>query len=265
MFARGASPGKVKTWSYNEEDEDFTKGMLHAQPIVLVLNILFPDATALDIWALDHLRTLFHNASTDSNLANELRQDKTVFFLHLLGLDTTGHSYRPHSREYMQNIQVVDDIVRQTEELVDGFYSDHNTAFVFTADHGMSVIGNHGDGHPDNTRTPLIAWGAGVRGPLPDSTPTSHDAYSSSWGLSDLFRRDVEQADVACLMAALLGTEWPVNGVGVLPDADPSRPGFLALPAGEKGTAEASLVNARVLLEHYGKKEGSCACIGSMA
>lgn len=28
MFARGATPGKVKTWSYNEEDEDFTKGKL---------------------------------------------------------------------------------------------------------------------------------------------------------------------------------------------------------------------------------------------
>jgi phosphatidylinositol glycan class N len=28
MFARGATPGKVKTWCYNEEDEDFTKGIL---------------------------------------------------------------------------------------------------------------------------------------------------------------------------------------------------------------------------------------------
>jgi len=26
MFARGASPGKVKTWSYDEDEEDFTKG-----------------------------------------------------------------------------------------------------------------------------------------------------------------------------------------------------------------------------------------------
>lgn len=26
MFARGATPGTVRTWSYNEEDEDFTKG-----------------------------------------------------------------------------------------------------------------------------------------------------------------------------------------------------------------------------------------------
>lgn len=28
MFSQGATPGKVLTWSYNEEDEDFTKGIL---------------------------------------------------------------------------------------------------------------------------------------------------------------------------------------------------------------------------------------------
>lgn len=28
MFAQGATPGKVHTWCYNEEDEDFTKGKL---------------------------------------------------------------------------------------------------------------------------------------------------------------------------------------------------------------------------------------------
>lgn len=26
MFSRGADPGRVKTWSYDEEDEDFTRG-----------------------------------------------------------------------------------------------------------------------------------------------------------------------------------------------------------------------------------------------
>ena len=46
----------------------------------------------------------------------------------------------------MANIQVVDEIVKQTEELFREFYRDEETAFVFTADHGMSKIGNHGDG-----------------------------------------------------------------------------------------------------------------------
>lgn len=164
------------------------------------------------------------------------------------------------------NIQVVDAIVRQTETLFSEFYGDEQTSFVFTADHGMSQIGNHGDGgtllffthrttclmhpsDPDNTRTPLIVWGAGVRGPLPDSNPSSHDEYSAPWDLSHLMRHDVEQADVAALMAALLGIEWPVNSVGVIPDVDHQRPGYLASINGEKAQAEASIVNAKVLFQ----------------
>lgn len=81
MFGQGATPGKVDMWCYHEDEEDFTK-----------------DATALDVWVLDHLRALFHNATTNATLATQLRKDRTVFFLHLLGLDTTGHSYRPHSK-----------------------------------------------------------------------------------------------------------------------------------------------------------------------
>ena len=46
----------------------------------------------------------------------------------------------------MENIKVVDDIVKRTERLVSEFYGDNETVFVFTADHGMSKIGNHGDG-----------------------------------------------------------------------------------------------------------------------
>ena len=46
----------------------------------------------------------------------------------------------------MRNIQVVDGIVSETESLMSQFYGDSETSFVFTADHGMSRIGNHGDG-----------------------------------------------------------------------------------------------------------------------
>jgi hypothetical protein len=52
----------------------------------------------------------------------------------------------PRGQEYMNNIRVVDDIVRQTEQLMSEFYGDQETSYVFTADHGMSKIGNHGDG-----------------------------------------------------------------------------------------------------------------------
>lgn len=98
---------------------------------------------------------------------------------------------------------------------------------------------------PDNTRTPLVVWGKGVRGPLSDSAPSSHDEYSAPWGLSHVLRRDVEQADVAALMAALIGIDWPVNSVGVLPDVNPALPGYLAFED-EITQARAAEINAKV-------------------
>ncbi|KAK0220043.1 Phosphatidylinositolglycan class N-domain-containing protein [Armillaria fumosa] len=234
MFTRGAVPGVVKEWSYDEDAEDFTQ-----------------DATKLDLWVLEHLRDLFRNATTDSTLDHQLRSDKVVIFMHLLGLDTAGHSYRPHSLEYMNNIQVVDGIVKETENLISNFFQDNETSYIFTADHGMSVIGNHGDGNPDSTRTPLVAWGKGIRGPLPDSIPSSHDSYSQPWGLTHLYRRDIEQADIAALMATLVGIDWPANSVGVLPDVDPTRPGYLLPRNGDQSLAEAALINAKTILENY--------------
>jgi phosphatidylinositol glycan class N len=103
---------------------------------------------------------------------------------------------------------------------------------------------------PDNTRTPLVAWGAGIRGPVlnpafPHQIP---DDYSAPWELSHIVGRDVEQADVTALMAALLGTHWPVNSVGVLPDVDPHKDGYLSMRGGEREIAEAAVVNAKVNL-----------------
>ena len=109
---------------------------------------------------------------------------------------------------------------------------------------------------PDNTRTPLIAWGKGIRGPQPDSSVSSHDDYSSPWKLDHFMRRDVSQADLAPLMASLIGIDWPANSVGVLPDVDPTQVGYLAPRQGEEALARHALVNARVLLEHYYVKHG---------
>lgn len=54
----------------------------------------------------------------------------------------------------MENIKVVDDVVNRTERLVSEFYGDDETVFVFTADHGMSTIGNHGDGGTSKPQYP---------------------------------------------------------------------------------------------------------------
>ncbi|GAA5965459.1 hypothetical protein JCM21900_006306 [Sporobolomyces salmonicolor] len=210
MFQRGASdPTKVDAWSYDEEAEDFSA-----------------DAVHLDLWVLDQLEALLKNASTSPALRQTLDRAGTVFFLHLLGLDTTGHSYRPHGPEYHRNIRVVDHVVSSTVKLLNEYYGDDGeTAFVFTADHGMSSLGNHGDGHPDNTRTPLVVWGKGVRRQAEWEEPAMHDEYSKDWGIRGV-RRDVEQADVAPLMSVLAGIPIPANSAGRVPleylDASPS-------------------------------------------
>src|ERR1700733_8496630 len=109
----------------------------------------------------------------------------------------------------MNNIRVVDDIVREAEQLISEFYGDQETSYIFTADHGMSKIGNHGDGgnffsplqqhtslryssDPDNTRTPPIAWGAGIRKPIHNlNFSQAADDYFTLWELSHIVRCDV--------------------------------------------------------------------------
>lgn len=77
-------------------------------------------------------------------------------------------------------------------------------------------IGSHGDGHPTNTDTPLVAWGAGIKYPKPaignshsDSVTRFVDKHAHDmptpydWGLNRVERVDVNQADIAPLMVGL--------------------------------------------------------------
>ncbi|KAI9347798.1 Phosphatidylinositolglycan class N-domain-containing protein [Zopfochytrium polystomum] len=149
MFAEGASdPSKVATIMYSPEFEDFAE----------------KDAAKLDTWVFDKFDEFMKEAKSNATLASQLRSDKVVLFFHLLGLDTNGHGHRPNSKEYLGNIAVVDaGISHITKKLEEFFGNDEKTAYIVTADHGMSHRGNHGDGHPDNTMTPLVAWGAGIK------------------------------------------------------------------------------------------------------
>jgi phosphatidylinositol glycan class N len=232
MFEAGAVPGRVDAYCYAAEEEDSSK-----------------DAWVLDEWVFERVKKLFADAKTNATLNAELRKEKNVFFLHLLGLDTTGHMHRPYSWQYLHNIQIVDRGVQEITRLIEEFYDDDKTAFVFTADHGMSDWGSHGDGHPDNTRTPLIAWGAGVAAPKKNVSgiATGHTEFSSDWNLDEIERHDVDQADVAALMAYLVGLDFPTNNVGVLP--------LSFLNADPQAKAEALLANAKEILEMYHVKE----------
>lgn len=168
----------------------------------------------------------------------------------LLGLDTNGHAFRPHSDTYLANIKLVDSRIPGLVNLFDSFYGDGNTAYVFTADHGMNSRGAHGDGDKENTETPLVCWGSGVAGPYKNPT-RQKTADELRWNLSDLDRHDVEQGDIAPLMSTLLGLPPPMNAVGKLPlpYLDPSL--------GEGFRAAAALANARQAFAQYSVKEAA--------
>jgi hypothetical protein len=63
-----------------------------------LMNQSIIDATRLDAFSFDRFQSLLHRAQQDDKLARRLRAPGTVFFLHLLGLDTTGHGFGPHSK-----------------------------------------------------------------------------------------------------------------------------------------------------------------------
>ncbi|XP_030954035.1 GPI ethanolamine phosphate transferase 1 isoform X2 [Quercus lobata] len=188
------------------------------------------DASFLDEWSFDQFQSLLNRSNEDSKLKELLLQDNLVIFLHLLGCDSNGHAHRPFSSIYLNNVKVVDSIAERVYHMVEDHFKDNRTAYIFTADHGMSDKGSHGDGHPSNTDTPLVAWGAGVKNPKPISGTNHshcnfrfvdehiHDAPTPvEWGLNEIERVDVNQADIAPLMSTLVGLPCPVNSVGSLP------------------------------------------------
>uniref|UniRef100_A0A3Q3T0Q6 GPI ethanolamine phosphate transferase 1 n=1 Tax=Mastacembelus armatus TaxID=205130 RepID=A0A3Q3T0Q6_9TELE len=201
MFAKGASGDHVYTYTYPAEEEDFAS----------------TDASRLDTWVFTQVKSFFQSAKSNSSLRASLLQDKNIFFLHLLGIDTNGHAHRPMSQEYLDNIGLVDTGVAEMVSIVEDFFGyDGKTAYVFTSDHGMTNWGSHGAGHPSETLTPLVVWGAGVHNAQRVTEPQPYnDKYVQ--GKYRLSMCVCLQADIAPLMASLIGVPIPVNSVGVLP------------------------------------------------
>lgn len=228
MFAKGASGDHVYTYSYDAQKEDFGAH----------------DATKLDTWVFDKVKDFFDAARNNQSLFSKVNEEKVVFFLHLLGIDTNGHAHRPSSREYKDNIKKVDDGVKEIVSIFKRFYGDDGkTAFVFTSDHGMTDWGSHGAGHPSETLTPLVTWGAGIKVPQKVSTQQFDDEFLKEWRLENWKRQDVDQADIAPLMASLIGVPFPLNSVGTLPVDYLNNTGLFK--------AESMLTNAVQILEQF--------------
>lgn len=78
------------------------------------------DASYLDDWVFNRVNRLFAEAAKVPEMKAQLSKPKSVFFLHLLGIDTNGHAHKPHSREYLANINKVD---RGVKQMVEAFES----------------------------------------------------------------------------------------------------------------------------------------------
>ncbi|CAG9859115.1 unnamed protein product [Phyllotreta striolata] len=198
----------VHLHSYDSSVEDFAK----------------LDTGELDSWVFDRAETFLKQTVSECKKdCEQYYASGNVYFLHLLGIDTAGHGYKPHSSQYEDNIKLVDSRIETITKLFNTVYNESENVFVFTADHGMTDWGSHGTGTDHETQTPLIAWGAGVR--------------------RNNTRQDVKQIDLAPLLASLIGINIPVNSLGRLPV------GYLAVDP-----IEMVLSNVEELLRIFEKK-----------
>lgn len=83
MFAKGAVGNHIETDYYSHEEEDFSGKI---------------STTKLDLWVFNKVEEFFKAAKNNTILGDKLKQNRIVFFLHLLGLDTAGHTHKPHSK-----------------------------------------------------------------------------------------------------------------------------------------------------------------------
>lgn len=198
MFSKGATPGRVITDFYGSDSEVFS---------------VSAHTYLLDKWVFDKVKAFLSDPETIRKLKSEKH---LVFFLHLLGMDTSGHIHKPHSQRFSDNLKFVDHGIADVVKLINEAFDDDSTAFLFTSDHGMTNRGSHGSGQQHETETPFLAWGAGVNYWLPASDDFVTRNYVTING-QKIPRYDIQQADAAPLMSTLLGIPVPTNSFGKLP------------------------------------------------
>uniref|UniRef100_A0A914M8N4 GPI ethanolamine phosphate transferase 1 n=1 Tax=Meloidogyne incognita TaxID=6306 RepID=A0A914M8N4_MELIC len=156
------------------------------------------EASKLDEWVFDKVEEFFNRTKQGDNKITKLLSIKrSIYFLHLLGLDTNGHGHKPNSKKYLENIKIVDKGIERIVNLFENYFNDKRTVYLFTSDHGMTDWGSHGDGTPDEVQTPFVAWGSGI-------APTKT-------------KINLTQVDIAPLQSVLLGIAIPSNSFGIVP------------------------------------------------
>ncbi|XP_069359689.1 GPI ethanolamine phosphate transferase 1 [Maniola hyperantus] len=239
------------TWSWGTYDilEIFTKGAVKNNIFVEKLNPYDQsfssdkNTTLLDDWVFTKVKDFFHKANYNEKLKEKLHRKKIVFFLHLLGTDTSGHTHKPKTKNFLATIKFVDENIREIEQIMKDFYNDDGkTTFLMTSDHGMTDWGSHGTGDDDETKTPYVLWGAGVQ-QVQDKIETL-DPETHVMSLEN--RYDINQADLTPLMSTFISIPVPVNSIGQLPI------GLLEMSLPNK--AKAIYSNCRQMISQYNKK-----------
>ncbi|XP_062134122.1 GPI ethanolamine phosphate transferase 1 [Drosophila sulfurigaster albostrigata] len=186
-----------------------------------------------DEWVFQRVRQLLKRKQEELRSAK-----KVVFFLHLLGLDTAGHVHKPGTPLFLENLQFTEKGIAQIYEKFEEIFPDKRTAYLLTSDHGMTDSGSHGAGAAHETETPFMLWGAGAaRSASPTRSFVANDEGQK------LPLHELEQAQLAPLMSALIGLPPPMNNFGMLPT------GYMSV--GVEYEAMAAQSNALQLLAQY--------------
>ncbi|XP_016929500.3 GPI ethanolamine phosphate transferase 1 [Drosophila suzukii] len=193
------------------------------------------DAYEQDEWVFKRVRFLLQRKG------ESLQHTKNVvFFLHLLGLDTAGHVHKPGAPKFRQTVDKTEKGVYEIYKEFERVFPDKRTAYLMTADHGMTDSGAHGAGSPHETDTPFILWGAGVSRSAPN--PGGRTFMPNNEGPA-MPMYELEQAQLTPLMSALVGLPPPMNNFGTLPV------GYMNVS--KEYEAMSAHLNALQLLEQY--------------
>ncbi|CAH0405346.1 unnamed protein product [Chilo suppressalis] len=211
------------------------------------------NTTLQDAWVFDNVKEFFENAKSDLRVSEILHVPKIILFLHLLGTDTSGHTHKPKTENFLTTIRHVDEGIMEIEKVIKDFYQDDGrTTFLMTSDHGMTDWGSHGAGLAHETETPYVLWGSGVQ----QANMTMTDQKSLSMSLDHRF--DINQADLAPLMSTILSIPVPVNSIGRVP--------LQIMNLSLSNKAKALYSNCRQLAAQYDRKrqdveENACSIL----
>ncbi|KAL4712696.1 hypothetical protein ACJJTC_007993 [Scirpophaga incertulas] len=228
IFTKGNTDDHIFSYKFDPYDQSFSTNR---------------NTTLLDAWVFNNVKDFFLNAVTNSVLNDKLHRPKIIFFLHLLGTDTSGHTHKPRTENFLTTLKFVDEGIKEIEKLITDFYEDDGrTTFIMTSDHGMTDWGSHGAGLKHETETPYVMWGSGVQ-----KVQVHNEKLDRfTLGMSLHHRFDINQADLAPLMSSLLSIPVPVNSVGRVPLE------ILNMTLANK--AKALYSNSRQLASQYDKK-----------